>query len=154
MVSEKKKKEAKKRTEQPTGLTDRAQVVSITTSLNRQKKSKDMAPQRRKSKRLALAQARNQPGKSRRRISTKRGENNVRIVKGRVALKVAGYPGYQKLTPGQLVRHVPISKLRLAAKRILEYSMSFKPRGKGSNSNDRRKAKLENGSKQKNKKYF
>jgi hypothetical protein len=47
------------------------------------------------------------------------GKGKVRVVKGRVSLRVAGSPGYQRLAPGQLVRHVPITKLRAAAKKIL-----------------------------------
>jgi len=43
----------------------------------------------------------------------------VRIVNGRVALKVAGYPGYQRVGASQLVRFVPLNKLRVAAKRVL-----------------------------------
>jgi hypothetical protein len=43
----------------------------------------------------------------------------VRIVNGRVALKVAGYPGYQRVGASQLVRFVPLNKLRIAAKRAL-----------------------------------
>lgn len=43
----------------------------------------------------------------------------VRIVNGKVALKVAGYPGYQRVGASQLVRFVPLNKLRIAAKRAL-----------------------------------
>jgi len=43
----------------------------------------------------------------------------VRIVNGKVALRVAGYPGTQRVTASQLVRFVPLNKLRVAAKRAL-----------------------------------
>jgi hypothetical protein len=34
-------------------------------------------------------------------------------------LRVAGFPGYQKIGASQLVRFVPLAKLRVAAKRAL-----------------------------------
>jgi len=61
----------------------------------------------------------------RRKRTVGRGRRNktrvtkVRIVNGKVALRVAGYPGYQRVGASQLVRFVPLTKLRLAAKRVL-----------------------------------
>lgn len=61
----------------------------------------------------------------RRRRSVSRGRRSktrvtkVRIVNGRVALRVAGYPGYQRVGASQLVRFVPLNKLRIAARRAL-----------------------------------
>jgi hypothetical protein len=52
----------------------------------------------------------------RRRTSSKK----VRVIKGRVKLRVAGYPGVQSLSPAHLVRHIPSSRLRVAAKKVLK----------------------------------
>jgi hypothetical protein len=43
----------------------------------------------------------------------------VRVVKGKVSLRIGGFPGVQKLGASQLVRFVPLNKLRSAAKRVL-----------------------------------
>ena len=59
-------------------------------------------------------------GAGRKRPSKKRGgSTKVRVVKGRVQLRVAGYTGVQSLAPSHLVRHIPSSKLRIAAKKLL-----------------------------------
>lgn len=49
----------------------------------------------------------------------KRGKATVRLVKGRLAIRVAGFPGFQRLAPSQLVRYIPLGKLKQAAKRVL-----------------------------------
>lgn len=43
----------------------------------------------------------------------------VRLVNGKVALRIKGFPGVQRVGASQLVRFVPLNKLRLAAKRAL-----------------------------------
>ncbi len=43
----------------------------------------------------------------------------MRIVKGRVVVKVGGYPGTHRFGAGQLIRFVPLNKIKQAAKRIL-----------------------------------
>ena len=45
--------------------------------------------------------------------------SKIRIVKGRVALRISGRPGVQHIGAGQLVRFVPLNKLRAAARRVL-----------------------------------
>ena len=45
--------------------------------------------------------------------------SKVRVVNGRVSLRVGGLPGVQRIGAGQLVRFVPLNKLRAAAKRVL-----------------------------------
>jgi hypothetical protein len=85
--------------------------------------SRDPMPPRRRRK-AAAGGTRRRRRVGRRRVGRARarasgGGSKVRVVKGRVSLKVAGFPGYQRLAPGQLVRHVPITKLRAAAKKIL-----------------------------------
>ena len=51
-----------------------------------------------------------------RRVKSTKG---IRLIKGRLALRVAGYSGLQRIAPSQLVRFVPLSKLKTAAKRVL-----------------------------------
>jgi hypothetical protein len=45
-----------------------------------------------------------------------------KVVKGRVALRVAGYSGVQKIAPSALIPFLPATKLRQAAKRALSAS--------------------------------
>ena len=62
--------------------------------------------------------------------------SKIRIVKGKVSLKVGGFPGIQRVGASQLVRFVPLSKLRSAAKRVLG---SPPKRGRRSRKGGRRK---------------
>jgi hypothetical protein len=43
----------------------------------------------------------------------------VRVVKGRLTLKVAGYPGLHRFGASQLIQFVPLNKIKVAAKKIL-----------------------------------
>jgi hypothetical protein len=52
---------------------------------------------------------------ARTRGRSKRRKNSPRVIKGRINLKVKGYPGVQKLAPSHLLPFVPIGKLRIAA---------------------------------------
>jgi hypothetical protein len=47
-----------------------------------------------------------------------KGAKGVRVTKGRVSIRVAGH-GVTKLAAAQLVRYVPLSKLKTAAKKVL-----------------------------------
>ena len=64
-------------------------------------------------------------GRKRSRSTAKKGRRRksrvtkVRVVKGKVALRVGGFPGVQHVGASQLVRFVPLNKLRTAAKRVL-----------------------------------
>jgi hypothetical protein len=48
-----------------------------------------------------------------------KGAKGVRVTKGRVAIRLAGH-GVTKLAASQLVRYVPLSKLKSAAKKVLK----------------------------------
>jgi len=50
---------------------------------------------------------------------TKSRVTKVRLVKGKVALRIRGYPGVTRLGASQLVKFVPLNKLKIAAKRAL-----------------------------------
>jgi hypothetical protein len=84
--------------------------------------------------------------KSRRKSSHRRvkGAKGVRVTKGRVAIRVAGH-GVTKLAAAQLVRYVPLSKLKTAAKKVLRslgrVSHRRKGRRKGGRKTSRRKAR-------------
>jgi hypothetical protein len=75
--------------------------------------------------------------------------SKVRVVKGRVQLRVAGYNGVQSLASSHLVRHIPSSKLRLAAKKLLRKE---KKNPGGRRSKKGRKGKKGKGKKRKGKK--
>lgn len=66
--------------------------------------------------------------KSKRAKST--ASRKLRVVKGRINLRVAGYSGIQKIAPGSLVPYLPINKLRLAAKKALAASGKTKSKKK------------------------
>jgi hypothetical protein len=46
----------------------------------------------------------------------------VRVSKGKVVLRIAGFSGLQKLGASELIRFVPLTKLKLAAKKFLKRS--------------------------------
>jgi hypothetical protein len=54
-----------------------------------------------------------------RRTSRKISKGRLRVIKGRVNLKVSGYSGVQKIAPGSLIPYLPLTKLRAAAKKVL-----------------------------------
>lgn len=48
----------------------------------------------------------------------------VRVVKGRVRVRVAGYNTLQSISPVNLIRYIPAIKIRVAAKRYLNLKNS------------------------------
>jgi len=46
----------------------------------------------------------------------------IRLVKGHLSLKVAGYPGLHRFGASQLIQFVPLNKIKVAAKKILSQS--------------------------------
>ena len=90
---------------------ERASLVSTTTP-----SSSTSMP--RKTRRQATPRKRS----TRRRSKRLSGTNKIRIVGGRVRLRIAGYQGVQALAPSALVRFIPTTKLRLAARRVLRQS--------------------------------
>lgn len=50
---------------------------------------------------------------------TSSGSSKPRVIKGRVNIRVTGYPGVQKVPPSQLIPFLPVNKLRVAAKKAL-----------------------------------
>jgi hypothetical protein len=46
----------------------------------------------------------------------------VRVVKGHLMLKVAGYPGLHRFGASQMIQFVPLNKIKVAAKKILVQS--------------------------------
>jgi len=58
----------------------------------------------------------------------------IRLVKGHLSLKVAGYPGVHRFGASQLIQFVPLNKIKVAAKKILSQS-----RVKRSSSSPKRK---------------
>ena len=49
-------------------------------------------------------------------------KQTVRLTKGRLSLRVAGFQGTHRLAPSALVRYIPLNKLKLAAKKVLRAS--------------------------------
>ena len=60
----------------------------------------------------------------------KKGSSKIRIVGGRVKLRVAGFKGVQVLSPSHLVRHIAVGKLKAAAKKVLN-KLGKKPTRRG-----------------------
>ena len=61
-------------------------------------------------------------GKKSKKVKTVRGFKGVKIVNGKLSLKVSGYSGVQKLAPAQLIRYIPLTRLKSAAKKVLHLS--------------------------------
>lgn len=80
----------------------------------------------RKSKRLSKKRSK----KSRRTTKGFKGFKGVKIVHGKLALKVLGYQGVQKLSPSQLIRFIPLNKLKTAAKKVLHLTGHLKSKRK------------------------
>jgi len=78
---------------------DRASLMSIGSGSNRSRKRSTI---RRKGRR--------RPGSR---------KTKIKVVNGKVSLKVGGFPGIQRVVASQLVRFVPLNKLRSAAKQVL-----------------------------------
>lgn len=79
---------------------------------NRRKRSQSKSGQKRRP-----SSTKRQPPQRRRRNKTR--VTKVRLVKGKVSLRIQGYPGTQKIGASQLVRFIPLNKLKIAAKRVL-----------------------------------
>ncbi len=84
---------------------DRADLMTFGSTSTRRKRSKSTHSSRKRRSGV------------RRRLKTR--VSKVRIVNGKVALRIGGFPGVQKVGASQLVRFVPLNKLRSAAKRAL-----------------------------------
>jgi hypothetical protein len=103
----------------------RAILVSAVTARAAATTGKNMAGVRKSQRRTTSFRGRN--GRRRRRAAAGRhrrrrggfGASKVRIVKGKISIRVAGFPGFQRIGASQLVRFVPLAKLRVAAKRAL-----------------------------------
>ena len=63
----------------------------------------------------------------------------VRVVKGHLTLKVAGYPGLHRFGASQLIQFVPLNKIKVAAKKILVQSRKVKKPSSPSSSSSKRK---------------
>jgi len=65
----------------------------------------------------------------------------VRVVKGHLTLKVAGYPGLHRFGASQLIQFVPLNKIKVAAKKILVQSnkKGVKKSSSSSSSSSKRK---------------
>jgi len=65
----------------------------------------------------------------------------IRLVKGHLSLKVAGYPGLHRFGASQLIQFVPLNKIKVAAKKILVQSKKkgVKKSSSSSSSSSKRK---------------
>jgi hypothetical protein len=63
----------------------------------------------------------------------------VRFTKGKISLRIAGYSGLQKLGASELVRFIPLSKLKAAAKKVLRNSGTRKTKRRTKNKRTSRK---------------
>jgi len=101
---------------------DRANLMSIGSSSG---SSLSSGQRRRRRRTNTLGKLSRKGRRKRTRVS------KIRVVKGRVALRVSGRPGVQHIGAGQLVRFVPINKLRAAAQRVLNQSVAGRRRRGG-----------------------
>ena len=108
---------------------DRANLMSMSGTL---------APRRKRS-RSTLRRKSRAPGRRRRTKRTKTRVTKVRVVNGKVSLRIGGFPGVQRVGASQLVRFVPLNKLRTAAKRVLGASGGFRHKRRRRRTNRRRR---------------
>lgn len=77
---------------------------------------------------------RKRTGRKRRgRKSSGKGDKRkgIRLNKGKIRIRLPGYEGLQFVTASELVRHIPLSKLKAAAKKVLRKAgVSKKRKGK------------------------
>ena len=64
----------------------------------------------------------------------------VRVVKGHLTLKVAGYPGLHRFGASQLIQFVPLNKIKVAAKKILVQSKKGVKKPSSSSSSKRKRS--------------
>lgn len=60
--------------------------------------------------------------KRKKRTSKPKSNTSVRLIKGKVVLKVPGYQGVQRLAPSNLIQHINKKNLKNAAKSALKKS--------------------------------
>jgi hypothetical protein len=60
------------------------------------------------------------PTGSGKKKAAKKKSTKVKVTKGKIGLRVAGYKGLQKFSASELVKHIPISKLKAAGKTLLK----------------------------------
>ena len=89
-------------------------ATNITTTNPDTSTSLGSMPRRKKGSRATRSRS-----ASRSRKRNIRTSNKVRVIGGRVRLRVTGYQGLQSLAPSSLIRFIPTTKLRLAARRVL-----------------------------------
>ena len=75
----------------------------------------------------------------------------IRVVKGRVQLRVQGYSGVQHIPSSHLIRYIPSSKLRFAAKKVLK-QLKGSSTGSSSSGKKGRKGKKKQSKRRKSKK--
>lgn len=92
---------------------DRAHLLGPQSLLTAHSSRRRLVGRRRRT--LSNTTASLTPRRRRRRTRTTR----VRVVRGRVALRIPGFNRLQHLGASQLVRFVPVNKLKAAAKRVL-----------------------------------
>ena len=76
---------------------------------------------------LSMSPRKTRKGRKKSRKGTKRYKGlkpakGVRVSKGKVSLRIAGFSGLQKLGASELIRFVPLNRLKSAAKKILKSS--------------------------------
>ena len=106
-----------------------------------ERSNKNNGEERRRATLEALAGQASMPAVTRSRATSARRRTlskKVRVIRGKIRLRVSGYSGLRLFSPAHLIRHITASKLRLAAKKFLR----LKERGAtGQKTNRRRKGR-------------
>ena len=79
--------------------------------------------------------------KGKKKSTKRRPSTKVRVIKGRLNLRVAGYKGIQKLAPSSVIPYIPLTKLRAAAKKVLGKSNKKKRRVSRRKTSKRRRSR-------------
>ena len=89
---------------------------------------------------------------SKRKGSKQPKSKKIRLVKGgRIQLRLAGFSGVQTIPSSHLIRYIPSSRLRFAAKKVLK-AQYFKTKGKGYHKKSKKRGKGKKSKKSKKRK--
>jgi hypothetical protein len=99
--------------------TGKPMPASSKKTVRRRRRTGALSAAQRQRRRVGTVKRKQAPRGGRQRRGIGGARSKVRIVKGKVSIHVAGFPGVQRIGAGQLLRFVPQSRLRLAAKRAL-----------------------------------
>ena len=129
-------------------ISDRAPLVCFST----QQRARLLGGEESKQQQQQQNSTNNWFSMSKRKGSKQPKSKKIRLVKGgRIQLRLAGFSGVQTIPSSHLIRYIPSSRLRFAAKKVLK-AQSFKTKGKGYHKKSKKRGKGKKSKKSKKRK--